>query len=109
MNALIAGASLALTSTAIAKPNSGLKLAAGAPENVTSAFNHWMAGDNIKGRKQKCYGVALAGENDCKAGAGTSCAGSSSSDYQTSAWSYTPKGVCGFIVTPKGKGSISSS
>ncbi|GEM_PF-3021637 len=42
------------------------------------------AGENDKGDMEKCYGVALAGQNDCKAGAGTSCAGSSKRDYQGS-------------------------
>ena len=30
--------------------------------------------------KEKCYGVALKGHNDCAAGAGTSCAGTSKVD-----------------------------
>jgi len=44
--------------------------------------------------KEKCYGVALAGENDCKAGAGTTCAGTSTVDYQGNAWSMVDKGTC---------------
>lgn len=44
--------------------------------------------------KEKCYGVALAGKNDCKAGAGTSCAGTSKVDYQGNAWTFVPKGTC---------------
>lgn len=44
--------------------------------------------------KEKCYGVALKGKNDCKAGAGTTCAGSSKMDHQGNAWSYVPKGTC---------------
>ena len=44
--------------------------------------------------KDKCFGVALKGKNDCKAGAGTTCAGTSKVDYQTNAWSYVPKGSC---------------
>ena len=44
--------------------------------------------------KEKCYGVALKGKNDCKAGAGTSCAGTSKMDHQGSAWSMVPKGTC---------------
>ena len=42
--------------------------------------------------KEKCFGVALKGKNDCAAGAGTTCAGTSKVDYQTNAWSYVPKG-----------------
>lgn len=44
--------------------------------------------------KEKCFGVALKGKNDCKAGAGTTCAGSSKVDYQANAWSLVPKGTC---------------
>ena len=44
--------------------------------------------------KEKCYGVALKGKNDCKAGPGTSCAGTSKIDHQGNAWSMVPKGTC---------------
>jgi uncharacterized membrane protein len=44
--------------------------------------------------KEKCFGVALKGKNDCAAGAGTTCAGTSKVDYQPNAWSYMPKGTC---------------
>lgn len=44
--------------------------------------------------KEKCYGVALKGQNDCKAGAGTSCAGSSKINYQGNAWKLVPAGSC---------------
>jgi len=55
---------------------------------------------------EKCYGVALAGKNDCAAGPGTSCAGTSTRDYQGNAWKYVPKGTCTSIETPKGNGSL---
>jgi uncharacterized membrane protein len=55
---------------------------------------------------EKCYGVAKAGENDCAAGPGTSCAGTSTRDYQGNAWKLVPKGSCESISTPKGKGSL---
>ncbi|MEX0341354.1 MAG: DUF2282 domain-containing protein [Erythrobacter sp.] len=55
---------------------------------------------------EKCYGVAKAGENDCAAGPGTSCAGTSTRDYQGNAWKLVPKGSCEKISTPKGKGSL---
>ena len=54
----------------------------------------------------KCYGISLAGKNDCKAGAGTSCAGSSRVNYQGDSWKYVPKGTCVAIKTPKGNGSL---
>ncbi|MBL9064879.1 MAG: DUF2282 domain-containing protein [Sphingopyxis sp.] len=46
------------------------------------------------GAKEKCYGVALKGKNDCAAGPGTSCAGTSTVDYQGNAWKYVAKGSC---------------
>jgi uncharacterized membrane protein len=50
--------------------------------------------------KEKCYGVALAGENGCAAGPGTSCAGTSIIDYQGNAWSLVAGGTCESIVVP---------
>ncbi len=44
--------------------------------------------------KEKCFGVSLKGKNDCAAGPGTSCAGSSTKDYQGNAWTYVPAGSC---------------
>lgn len=44
--------------------------------------------------KEKCYGIALAGKNDCAAGPGTTCAGTSSVDYQGNAWKLVPAGDC---------------
>ncbi len=43
---------------------------------------------------EKCYGVAMAGHNDCKAGAGTSCAGTASVNYQGNAWKNVRAGSC---------------
>jgi uncharacterized membrane protein len=56
--------------------------------------------------KDKCFGISKAGQNDCAAGAGTSCAGTSKRDYQGNAWKYVAKGTCTKISTPKGKGSL---
>ncbi|QNG45986.1 DUF2282 domain-containing protein [Sphingobium terrigena] len=55
---------------------------------------------------EKCYGVAQAGKNDCKAGAGTSCAGTSRIAYQGDAWKLVKAGTCTKIKTPKGFGSL---
>ena len=44
--------------------------------------------------KEKCYGVALKGKNDCAAGPGTSCAGTSTVDYQGNAWKLVAAGTC---------------
>ena len=57
--------------------------------------------------KDKCYGISLAGKNDCKAGAGTTCAGTSHKAYQGDAWKYVARGTCASIKTPKGNGSLS--
>jgi uncharacterized membrane protein len=58
--------------------------------------------------KDKCYGVALKGQNDCAAGAGTTCAGTSKVDYQPNSWKYVAKGTCDSIVTPKGHGTLTA-
>ncbi|MGO4327464.1 DUF2282 domain-containing protein [Cupriavidus sp. 2TAF22] len=58
---------------------------------------------------EKCYGVSLAGKNDCAAGAGTSCAGTSKVDYQGDAWTLVDKGSCTQIKTPKGHGSLKAT
>ena len=47
-----------------------------------------------QGEMEKCYGVAKAGENDCAAGPGTSCAGTSTADWQGNAWKYVEAGDC---------------
>ncbi|HTA99450.1 MAG TPA: DUF2282 domain-containing protein [Bradyrhizobium sp.] len=54
----------------------------------------------------KCFGIALKGDNDCAAGAGTTCAGTAAADYQGNAWKYVAKGTCDTIKTPKGTGSL---
>lgn len=58
------------------------------------------------GEMERCYGVALAGQNDCAAGPGTSCAGTSTSDYQGNAWKLVASGTCADIQTPSGNGSL---
>lgn len=58
------------------------------------------------GAKEKCYGVALKGQNDCAAGAGTTCAGTSKVDYQGNAWKLVPQGTCTTMQTPLGLGSL---
>ncbi len=59
--------------------------------------------------KEKCYGVALAGKNDCKAGAGTTCAGTSKVDYQGNSFKAVEKGTCLTMSLPGGrKGSLTA-
>ncbi|MAD00886.1 MULTISPECIES: DUF2282 domain-containing protein [Pseudomonas] len=60
----------------------------------------------INAGKEKCYGISLAGQNDCAAGPGTSCAGTSKIDYQGDAWTLVPSGTCTSIETPHGLGSL---
>ena len=56
---------------------------------------------------EKCFGVAKAGKNDCAAGPGTSCAGTSTANYQGNAWKLVKAGTFLSIKTPKGNGSLS--
>jgi uncharacterized membrane protein len=49
---------------------------------------------------EKCFGVSLAGQNDCAAGEGTTCAGTSKVDYQGNAWTLVPAGTCETIELP---------
>jgi uncharacterized membrane protein len=58
------------------------------------------------GKMEKCFGVALKGHNDCYAGAGTTCAGTSTVDYQGNAFKLEPKGACTTMNTPNGPGSL---
>ena len=59
-----------------------------------------VAGTAAAQDNEKCYGVSLAGENDCAAGPGTTCAGTSSVDYQGNAWTLVPAGTCDSIEIP---------
>jgi uncharacterized membrane protein len=58
--------------------------------------------------KEKCYGVSKAGANDCASSvAGSTCAGTSTVDFDTKAWKYVAKGTCTSMNAPKmpgGKG-----
>src|SRR5260221_8606891 len=58
------------------------------------------------GKFEKCFGIALKGDNDCFAGAGTSCAGTSTVDYQANAFKVVAKGTCVTMQTPNGPGSL---
>jgi len=57
--------------------------------------------DPMTKMNEKCFGVALKGKNNCAAGPGTSCAGTSKVDYQGNAWSLVPKGTCEKTASPK--------
>lgn len=64
------------------------------------------AADKAARPMEKCYGIAKAGKNDCKAGPGTSCAGSATRDYQGNSWKLVPAGTCLATKTPKGHGTL---
>ena len=66
-----------------------LALAVGAALSLAHAPAQAQAAD-----KEKCFGVALKGKNDCAAGPGTTCAGTSTLDYQGNAWKLVAKGTC---------------
>ena len=81
-------------------------IAAGLAIAVAGAALSSPTAAQAKPAMEKCYGVALAGKNDCKAGAGTSCAGTSTANYQGNAWKLVKAGTCTSIHTPKGNGSL---
>lgn len=87
---------VSLTAAAFAGSFATALTLAAAPASAQSA----------QANSEKCYGVSLAGKNDCAAGPGTTCAGTSKVDYQGDAWKYVPKGTCTTIQTPKGGGSL---
>lgn len=53
-----------------------------------------------QGAKEKCFGISLSGKNDCAAGVGTTCAGTSTVDYQGNAWTLVDKGTCTTMKLP---------
>ena len=86
--------SLALTAFTLAAIASGAAIAQDKP----------MAKE--KTAMEQCFGVALAGKNDCAAGPGTTCAGTSKVNYQGNAFKLVPTGTCTTIKTPTGMGSL---
>ncbi|MEM7696573.1 MAG: DUF2282 domain-containing protein [Pseudomonadota bacterium] len=72
--------------------NKTLTLAALAGAVATAASMATVA--PAEAANEKCYGISLAGKNDCAAGKGTFCAGSSKVDYQGNAWTLVPAGTC---------------
>ncbi len=84
-SALIGAAALAACGGASDAPAES-EASTDAPAEVTEA--------STSSAKEKCYGISLAGKNDCAAGPGTSCAGTSTVDYQGNAWTYVDKGDC---------------
>jgi uncharacterized membrane protein len=75
---------------------------------LTLAAQTTHAADQSGPAMEKCYGISLAGKNDCKAGPGTTCAGTSKVDYQGNAWKLVKAGTCTQTKTPRGMGSLTS-
>lgn len=74
---------------------------------VTAAVSSLSVAPAAAADKEKCYGVAMAGKNDCAAGAGTTCAGTSKVDFQGNAWKYVDKGTCtSMMLEGDRKGSL---
>lgn len=81
---------------------------------LASAVAAAVAGVNLAGvtdahaANEKCYGISLAGQNDCAAGPGTSCQGTSTVDFQGNAWKYVEEGTCVSMQKDGGRtGSLS--
>jgi uncharacterized membrane protein len=94
---------LAISALALGALASGVALAQSQP---MKGMNEGKAMADAKPAMEKCYGVSLAGKNDCAAGPGTTCAGTSKVDYQGNAWRNVPAGTCTTIQTPRGMGSL---
>mgnify|MGYP001205294753 CR=1 FL=1 len=76
---------------------------------VAAAFAGHFASPAQAQATEKCYGVSLAGDNDCAAGPGTTCAGTSTVDYQGNAWTLVPAGTCETMELPDGRtGSLTA-
>jgi uncharacterized membrane protein len=74
------------------KPNSTTVLLAGAVAAALAGAGSLATPAHAA--NEKCYGISLAGQNDCAAGPGTTCAGTSTVDYQGNAWTLVPEGTC---------------
>jgi uncharacterized membrane protein len=70
---------------------------------LAAAFTAQLAAPAHAQEKEKCFGVSLAGKNDCAAGPGTTCAGTSKVDYQGNAWTLVPAGTCTTMSLPDGR------
>jgi uncharacterized membrane protein len=86
-----------------------LAAALGAALTLASTPSAAQDDEAMKKMNEKCFGVALKGKNNCAAGPGTTCAGTSKVDYQGNAWSLVPKGTCEKTVSktsPTGYGQL---
>lgn len=86
--------------------NTPTKIVLGAGAVLALGATAAMAQTQARPEMEKCYGVSRAGQNDCAAGPGTTCAGTSVRDWQGNAWKLVAKGTCAAITTPAGPGSL---
>jgi uncharacterized membrane protein len=80
------------------KKQTSIVLAMALGSVLVSASTTAFAAD--KSGMEKCFGVALKGKNDCKAGAGTTCAGTAKADYRGDAFKLVPAGTCVTTSSP---------
>ena len=114
LSLIVAGAFAAAVAPLVATVPVSSALAQGMKKPMSKAQMEKMEKENqaktmkaLKtGKFEKCYGVALAGQNDCYAGPGTTCAGTSMVNYQGNSFKLVAKGTCTTIQTPKGHGSL---
>ncbi|MCT8329703.1 BufA1 family periplasmic bufferin-type metallophore [Albidovulum sediminis] len=71
--------------------------------SLAAALTAHFAAPAAAQENEKCFGVSLAGQNDCAAGPGTTCAGTSKVDYQGNAWKMVPAGTCTTMELPDGR------
>ena len=84
--------SAAMLASAVVAAMSSLAIAAPLSESEVKAA--------MDAGKEKCFGVALKGQNDCAAGPGTTCQGTSTVDYQGNAWKFVDGGTCTTMQLP---------
>ncbi|NWA23755.1 DUF2282 domain-containing protein [Pseudomonas gingeri] len=95
------------TSTTRTLSAATLALALGSALSMTALPMSAHAADSM----EKCFGVAQAGKNDCAAGAGTTCAGTSTKNFQANSWKSVPAGTCVTLesqTSPTGKGQLAA-
>jgi uncharacterized membrane protein len=102
ISAVVAGAFAAALGAAV----SGASAAGTMTEEEMMKMRKMAEEQVASGKMEKCFGVALKGHNDCYAGAGTTCAGTSTIDYQGNSFKLVPKGSCVSMTTPNGHGTL---
>lgn len=86
-------------------PNTAKSLSAAVLAGTFMATATLLGTTAAQAADEKCYGVALKGENDCAAG-DHSCAGHSTVDYDGQSFKMVPAGTCTEMETPHGPGSL---